>query len=108
MLEMTHMWAIAWLTAPFACLAPENLITEQENVMDTENSNTTEKPDYSKNIPEFNSYNCRGCGNCARQCHAGAIEIEKISFWTRRARIDPARCTACGRCLTACRRHCFS
>ncbi len=40
MLEMTHMWAIAWLTAPFACLAPENLITEQENVMDTENSNT--------------------------------------------------------------------
>ena len=48
---------------------------------------------------EFNDDNCILCGNCARQCPAAAIEINKekneLVFY-------PARCIICFVCVEAC------
>jgi uncharacterized Fe-S center protein len=39
---------------------------------------------------------CRACGQCARFCPTGAIEIMKI------AEIDRSKCIGCGECVTTC------
>ncbi|MDE6370029.1 MAG: 4Fe-4S binding protein [Duncaniella sp.] len=40
---------------------------------------------------------CKKCGTCARECPYNAIDSETF-------RTDPARCSACGRCLHVCER----
>ena len=40
---------------------------------------------------------CIGCGKCMRTCQFGAVTVENGL-----AKIDPAKCTACGQCVAAC------
>ena len=48
----------------------------------------------------FDSKKCTGCGFCTRACEQGAISITPEG----KARTDPARCIACGRCADWCPR----
>ncbi len=43
-------------------------------------------------------YGCLGLGDCQDVCTFGAVEMTEAGI----ARIIPARCTACGLCVTAC------
>jgi len=43
-------------------------------------------------------WGCLGLGDCQRACAFGAVEMTAAGI----ARIIPARCTACGLCVTAC------
>lgn len=45
---------------------------------------------------------CRGCGNCARRCPQGALEVVD-----GRAAVDMGRCILCGYCAGACRDFCI-
>ena len=40
---------------------------------------------------------CIGCGLCARQCESGALEFDGTL-----ARINPEKCTLCGKCAEKC------
>lgn len=47
--------------------------------------------------PKSCSYGCMGLGTCVQECLFGAIDIvDGIAV------IDPDKCTACGKCITAC------
>jgi len=45
------------------------------------------------------SYGCLGLCDCLAACPFDAIQMEKGS-----PRVDPSKCTACGKCVTACPR----
>ncbi|MGE5554454.1 MAG: DUF362 domain-containing protein [Betaproteobacteria bacterium] len=47
--------------------------------------------------PEVEAEKCRGCGNCARWCPAGAIILAE-----GRAMLDPEKCEGCGECPVNC------
>jgi uncharacterized Fe-S center protein len=47
--------------------------------------------------PEVEAAKCRGCGNCARWCPAGAIVLAE-----GRAVLDPKKCEGCGECPVNC------
>lgn len=44
------------------------------------------------------TFGCLGLGDCQVACAFGAVEMTEAGI----ARIIPARCTACGQCVTAC------
>ena len=46
---------------------------------------------------------CIGCMKCAKTCEAGAITIEN-----NLAKIDPEKCTACGKCIEVCPDKCIT
>lgn len=48
--------------------------------------------------PKSCQYGCLGMGTCVRACQFDAIEIVD----GRIAKIDPEKCTACGKCLEVC------
>ena len=48
------------------------------------------------------SYGCLGCGDCVDVCKFGAIAIDDS---TGLPAVDPAKCTACGACVSECPRH---
>lgn len=41
---------------------------------------------------------CVACGNCAKYCPFGAIELYKGMY----AKVDAAKCRGCGKCVAAC------
>jgi ferredoxin len=45
---------------------------------------------------------CRGCGTCARNCPPEAIAMHARPSGIPLARVEPAACTLCGRCLAVC------
>lgn len=51
--------------------------------------------------PKGCAYGCLGFGNCAQACPFGALEMGEGHLPV----VDPARCTACGKCVTACPRN---
>ncbi len=50
------------------------------------------------------NHGCLGLADCQQVCAFGAIEISAAGI----ARVIPARCTACGKCLAACPKHLIS
>lgn len=54
--------------------------------------------------------NCTGCGLCAKDCPANAIEIIALDRKARRFvfhyHVD--RCTFCGQCVVSCRQNCLT
>jgi len=46
--------------------------------------------------PKVKAKFCKGCGECAKHCPAGAITLSP------KARIDSSKCIGCGECYTAC------
>ena len=45
---------------------------------------------------------CRGCGLCARDCPAEALELERVSREEYRLVYHPDRCAYCGQCADSC------
>lgn len=54
---------------------------------------------------EFDESKCILCGNCARQCPAAAIEINKEK---KELIFNPAHCIICEVCVQACRKDAIS
>lgn len=48
---------------------------------------------------------CTGCGDCARSCPSGIIEMGAGSY--PEIRLEKAECTFCGRCAEVCRADVF-
>jgi formate hydrogenlyase subunit 6/NADH:ubiquinone oxidoreductase subunit I len=48
---------------------------------------------------------CRGCGLCARDCPAAALELERENRDTFRLLHYPDRCAYCGQCEASCTAH---
>lgn len=46
---------------------------------------------------------CIGCMKCVRACEFGAVRVENFH-----AVVDPQKCTACGKCVEVCPRHCIT
>lgn len=46
---------------------------------------------------------CIGCMKCVKACEFGAVTIENFH-----AVVDPAKCTACGKCVDVCPRKCIT
>lgn len=46
---------------------------------------------------------CIGCMKCVKVCETGAVKVENFH-----ATVDPHKCTACGKCVEACPRHCIT
>ena len=46
---------------------------------------------------------CIGCMKCVKVCEDGAVRVENFH-----AIVDPSKCTACGKCVEACPRHCIT
>lgn len=46
-------------------------------------------------VPHYDPAKCIRCGNCVKQCPAGAISIDPL-------RIDTRKCIGCGQCLEDC------
>lgn len=45
---------------------------------------------------------CRGCGLCARDCPAAALELEREGRDRYKLIYHPARCAYCGQCEESC------
>ncbi len=45
---------------------------------------------------------CRGCGLCARDCPASALELQREGRDKYRLIYHPARCAYCGQCEESC------
>ncbi|MBN1246474.1 MAG: 4Fe-4S dicluster domain-containing protein, partial [Anaerolineae bacterium] len=57
--------------------------------------------DYRGRI-EVNPEICRGCGLCARDCPAFALELQRKSRDEFKLIYYPERCAYCGQCETSC------
>lgn len=58
-------------------------------------------------IPLADHSKCVGCGNCAKRCHVGAIEIIEIvpgDKKSRKAFVKENICIGCGVCLDGCKK----
>jgi NAD(P)H-quinone oxidoreductase subunit I len=62
-------------------------------------------PDQLRSQLHWNSEKCTGCGLCAKDCPADAIDVivldKKAKRFVFRYNID--RCTFCGQCVASCR-----
>jgi len=61
-----------------------------------------EKPDRFRGRLEFDESNCTGCGLCARNCPADALEVTREEDGTITWRYDVSKCLYCGQCIETC------
>ena len=62
-----------------------------------------ELPEGYRGAIVFDPEKCNGCGLCARDCPAEALQIKKESREVYSLRHFPARCAYCGECEDTCR-----
>jgi formate hydrogenlyase subunit 6/NADH:ubiquinone oxidoreductase subunit I len=69
-----------------------------------------EAPDRLRGHLVWNRETCTGCGLCAKDCPAEAIEVitldKKAKRFVFRYHVD--RCTFCAQCVESCRQNCIS
>ena len=61
-----------------------------------------EVPGYFRGQPDIDESLCRGCGLCARDCPAKALEFERKSREEFRLVLHHDRCAYCGQCAASC------
>jgi formate hydrogenlyase subunit 6/NADH:ubiquinone oxidoreductase subunit I len=68
-----------------------------------------EPPERLRGCLHWDSTNCIGCGLCAKDCPANAIEVivldKKAKRFVVRYHLD--RCLFCGQCVESCPRNCL-
>ena len=62
-----------------------------------------ELPAYYRGSLEIDVNLCRGCGLCARDCPALALELERTSGHGFRLVLHQDRCAYCGQCAASCK-----
>ena len=68
-----------------------------------------EAPKRLRGLLHWNPTECTGCGLCAMDCPADAIEVIKLDKKAKRfvIRYYLDRCTFCGQCVESCRKNCL-
>lgn len=69
-----------------------------------------EAPEHLRSRLHWDASKCTGCGLCAKDCPADAIEMIVIDKKNRQFvfRYDVDRCTFCAQCVASCRQGCLS
>jgi hydrogenase-4 component H len=62
-----------------------------------------ELPPYFRGRLVVDAERCRGCGACARDCPAAALELQRQDRQSFRLIYHPDRCAYCGQCEASCR-----
>jgi len=62
-----------------------------------------EIPDSYRGLVVVEIDRCRACGQCARACPVGCLQVERLEGRGVRLRVQYDRCAACGECERACR-----
>lgn len=67
-------------------------------------------PDHLRSKLHWDLENCTGCGLCAKDCPADAIQIITLDKKARRFvfRYQVDHCTFCSQCVFSCRQNCLS
>ncbi len=67
-------------------------------------------PERLRSKLQWNLEECTGCGLCAKDCPADAIDVvvldRKAKRFVFRYHVD--RCTFCGQCVVSCRKNCLT
>ncbi|HEY44282.1 MAG TPA: 4Fe-4S binding protein [Anaerolineae bacterium] len=68
-----------------------------------------ETPESLRGMLHWNSENCTGCGLCAKDCPANAIDLIVLDKKAKRFVLSyhPDRCTFCAQCVHSCRQGCL-
>ena len=61
-----------------------------------------ELPVYFRGRPDIDESLCQGCGLCARDCPAKALELERRNRDDFRLVLHHDRCAYCGQCAASC------
>lgn len=67
-----------------------------------------ELPNGFRGAIQLDPEKCTGCGLCARDCPASALELVKESKSNYKLIYNPARCAYCGQCELSCHRGAIS
>ena len=69
-----------------------------------------EAPEQLRGLLRWDWQNCTGCGLCAKDCPAEAIEMIVLDKQSKRfvMRYSIDRCTYCAQCVNSCRQNCLS
>jgi hydrogenase-4 component H/formate hydrogenlyase subunit 6 len=99
---------MAWLKKRLALLLSllDALIEGSETVSYPETE--MELPNGYRGAIQLDPEKCTGCGLCARDCPANALELVKESKSDYKLIYHPARCAYCGQCELSCHRGAIS
>lgn len=69
-----------------------------------------EAPERLRGLLQWNPEKCTGCGLCAQDCPAGALEVTVLDKQAKRFVITyhVDRCTFCAQCVHSCRHGCLA
>jgi formate hydrogenlyase subunit 6/NADH:ubiquinone oxidoreductase subunit I len=69
-----------------------------------------EAPERLRGMLQWDWQNCTGCGLCAKDCPAEAIDMIVLDKQSRQfvMRYNIDRCTYCAQCVASCRQNCLS
>jgi ech hydrogenase subunit F len=67
-------------------------------------------PDHARGLLSWDPTQCTGCGLCAKDCPAFALEVIVLDRKAKRFTMnyDLSRCAYCGQCVETCRFGCLS